>query len=319
MKQKRNDVHRSGAIIPANYEYVFSYNLATTQDGWPVPSFGINCLLDRRYNVVGEDGKESFVQGKHNDDGRCCVVGLLNVAHAKFASHGNAGKCTICGAAFVNGDVWKHTATDEYIHVGHICANKYAMMADRSAWELENGRAREAAARQIQKKRNEEQNAAFLAEHPGLELALKTEHPIVQDIAARFHQFHQLSEKQIALVFKLANEAANPQAAEVYVDAPQGRVEFEGTVISCKDHDSAYGTCAKMTVKVVTSQGVWIAWFTAPALILDQAREIAIKETNNPLNVFLVLKEKQVRITATLSRGRERHFAFGKRPVGALV
>lgn len=52
--------------------------------------------------------------------------------------------------------------------------------------------------------------AKFLAEHPGLETALATDHYIVRDIAARFQQWGSLSEKQVALVLKLAGEATQP-------------------------------------------------------------------------------------------------------------
>lgn len=49
-----------------------------------------------------------------------------------------------------------------------------------------------------------------LANYPGLEDALKCSHPIVQDIAFRFNRWGSLSEKQIALVLKLAADANKP-------------------------------------------------------------------------------------------------------------
>ncbi len=44
----RTDPHRPGAIIATDYEQVLYYSLATTQDGWPIPSIGVNCELDGR-------------------------------------------------------------------------------------------------------------------------------------------------------------------------------------------------------------------------------------------------------------------------------
>jgi hypothetical protein len=151
---KRTDPHRPGAIVPADYEHVLSYNGATSQDGWPVPSFGINCELDGRTwrdaegNVVPQSSRKAVrcVNGKHADDGRCCVMGLLHVADVRMV--GNACRCTVCGTEFVYGEVWLHVPTGEHVHVGHICGRKYELLADRSAFELRAGRARAAAAKQ---------------------------------------------------------------------------------------------------------------------------------------------------------------------------
>ena len=55
-----------------------------------------------------------------------------------------------------------------------------------------------------------------------------------------------------------------------------------------------------MTVKVTTADGVYLVWSTVPAAI-------------NPR------RGDRVRFTATLSRGRDSHFAFGKRPSKASI
>ncbi|NIO74892.1 MAG: hypothetical protein GTN69_03155, partial [Armatimonadetes bacterium] len=174
---KRTDPHRKGAIVPGEYEHVLHYNLATTQDNWPVPSFRVNCELDGRHKDA--DGK--WVNGEHRPDGMCCVVGLLHIAKVKWAEHGNTGKCTACGSRFVYGEVWKHIPTGEHIHLGHICGSKYGMLVDRSAFELEAGRRAQAIATQLRREQNEKDRAEFLADHPGLAEALETDHHIVRD------------------------------------------------------------------------------------------------------------------------------------------
>jgi hypothetical protein len=321
MSAKRTDGHRKGAIIPAQYSYVFSYNLPTTQDGWPVPSYGINCELDRRIEGKDAEGKPFIRNGEHDADGQCCVIGLLHVAQAKFARHGGGGKCTVCGASFVYGDVWKHEPTGEHIHVGHECAEKYQMLADRSEWELQLGRLREAAAVALVRSRNTEERVAFLAANPGLEVAfvvgqLAEEErvagtraasrglAILLDLERRFFNFRGLSEKQVELALKLGREIlcpAPPAEKEKNVAAPTGRVAFRGTILKVEERETAFGTATKATMKITTPEGVWIAWGTLPA---------AISEAE---------KGDVVELTGTLEAGREPHFAFFKRPSKASI
>lgn len=303
---KRQDPHRPGAVIPADYEYVFSYNLTTSMGGWPIPSFGVNCELDRRRWEKDENGKERCINGKHAPDGRCCVVGLRQVARAKFAApYGGTGQCSICGTRFIYGDVWRHTETGEYLHVGHVCADKYSMMCDRSAWEKEMGRLRAAAAVEIEKAQKREAREEFLADHPGLEEALELDHDILRDMAERFDRSAFLTEKQVAFALRLADEVRNPKPEETYVDAPTGRVEFVGEVVSVKAKDGYYGIQHKLTVKVTTSKGVWLAWGTCPAALLDKLPE-------NPRGTLVEMR-------ATLKQGRDPHFALMSRPSGDLA
>jgi hypothetical protein len=304
---KRTDSHRKGAIVPGEYAHVLSYNLPSSSEGLPVPSFGVNCVTERAQ--YDEDGK-LIKLGEHAPGGHCCLRALEDVAKVTFASHGGMGKCSACGSRFVYGEVWRHEPTGEHVNIGHICGEKYGLLMDRSAFEIEAGRHRSAAAVRLTRKLKAESRAAFLAENPGLEDALKTDHYIVCDIAARFTEHCKLSEKQVALVMKLANEAANPEPEETYVPTPEGKQTFRGRVISVKDQEGYYGWTTKATVKVETPDGVWLAWGTAPAKLLDDAAD------NNDHE----LKGAEVEITATLTRSdRDEHFAFMKRPRGKVI
>ena len=291
---KRDDPHRPGAIVPADYAYVFSYNLPTTLDGWPLPALGINCEIDRR--KYDEKGRV-VSNGEHAPDGRCCVVGL-RASGARFAATGGTGKCSICGALFVYGDVWQHVPSGEYVHLGHTCADKYEMLADRSAWEIENGRARDAAAAKIARRVREEARAAFLAENPGLDADLALDHRILADLDAKLRRWGSLTEPQVALARKIAFEVRNPRPAEVMVEAPEGSaILVRGKVVSVKTVESAYGETLKFAVKVSTPAGVWIAWSTVPAGL-----------------PWVELRDREVEFVANLVRGREAHFAIAKRP-----
>jgi hypothetical protein len=299
---KRTDIHRSGAIVPADYEIVLSY--AAGSHG--CPPMGINCESEPIYDVKG------LIVGynKHVAGLGCCVTGLRQRGE-RFAAYGSVGKCTACGANYVYGDVWRHEPTGEHIHVGHQCAQKYELLADRSAFELALGRRKQAHAVALQRAINEEKRTAVLQANPGLEEALTAQHHIIADIRTRFVQWCELSPKQIALVMKLADEIKNPappKPEEKKVPAPSGRVTFQGLVISEKEHESMYGTTLKITVKVQTPDGAWLAWGTAPSALLAECRAANVE-----------LRGQLIELTATLSAGRDPFFAFAKRPVGKLV
>lgn len=299
MNNVRTDIHRESELIPANYEHVFSYNLSSTQDGWPVPSFGVNCELDGRHTDP-ETGE--VVNGKHSPDLNCCVVGL-RIKGVKFADHGTTGKCTACGAAFIYGDIWKHIPTGEHIHTGHICADKMGMLADRSAYELARDRIRRATITQLQREKNAEEREVFLANHPGLKDALEVDHYIVADIKSKFIQWRSLSDKQIELVFKIAKEVNNPKPEEIRVPAriTNGRQVVEGEVVSIKGYEGYYGYTTKMLVKINETDGHWLAWGTVPNAISD------------------VERGDKVRFVAKLEQGDEPHFSRFSRPSKAEI
>jgi hypothetical protein len=330
---KRTDPHRPGAIIPAHYEPVLGYNCATSQDGWPVPSFGITCELDGRVT----DAKGHIVRkGEHSAEGGCCTSECARRALAAGKHvYGDPGKCGSCGAWFIYGELWLHVPTGDLVHLGHDCAQKYGLMMDRSEAELANGRARAAVATQIRRAEKAEDRATFLAAHPGLAQAFEVGDAasvdrapqIIADIAERFVTYCTLSEKQIALVLKLAAEIRDPKPPapeDVHVPAPFGKgVEFEGTIISAKlREDERYGATWKIAIKVPTAGGCWIAWGTAPAEVMQFAVTLAdwtqeaargrslppgVRVSSDRVELIsTVLKGMQVEIKATLEKPAPR-------------
>lgn len=136
----------------------------------------------------------------------------------------------------------------------------------------------------------------FLNRFPGLAEALKTEHPIVKEIAYKFEKYGNMSEKQAALVLKLAAEANRPKG-----EAPIGRVTVKATVINTKEVENMYrhsyyspAFTLKMLVEFENgSRG----WMTVPAAVE-------------------VTKGTKIEVTATFERKPlEPSFAFGKRPI----
>ena len=306
---KRTDCHRPGAIVPGDYRPVLYYSLPSVVDGWPCPSWRVNCELDRRVETRDRDGKvTSFTPGEHDADGKCCVVGLLHIAKVKFADHGATGKCTVCGAGYIEGDIWEHVATGVHIHVGHICAAKYDLITDWTAEECARERMRRNACILAAREHGGIKRAEFLAAHPGLEAALKLDHRILADMADRFRKFGDLSEKQIAFALKLADEVRNPPPAELKTTAPTGKQTFRGRVVSVKSQESQFGIQMRMTVKVETPSGAWLAWGTAPSALLDAGA-----------NHDGGIRGAEVEVTATLEAGREPNFAIMKRPRGKMI
>jgi hypothetical protein len=308
----RSDTHRVSQIRPEEYTLVLCYALASTQDGWPVPSIGVNCELDRRTYVKNPDGTETVVNGTHSEDGRCCIIGMRR-AGLKFAEHGGTGKCTVCGTHFTYGDVWFHEPTGEHIHVGHTCSDKYNLIADRREFERELGKARVRSAREHEKAMKQEARDAFLDSEPGLREALETDHDIVRDIKDRFEngRYTSLTEKQVALVKKLHRESKRPRVEETNVPAviAKGRQTVEGEVVSVKFQDGYYGVTCRMTVKVRAEGGVWLVWGTCPQSLLDEEGNKGGRR----------LRGSTVRFDAKLKQGRDPHFALLSRPTKATV
>lgn len=231
-KSVRTDIHRPGAIVPSNYVYLMSYALPGSEP-WD------------HYNV--EEARATCQQYGNPNNGRM---------------HGTMGKCGICGARFRYGDIWMHEPTEHIIHVGHDCAAKYEMLANREGFDtaLEMLKTRRAAF--IEGQRRKAACEAFIEANPGFKENLDTDHYIIRDIKNRFEQYGSVSEKQVELVAKIAREerekAARP--AEVNVPAPIGRMVIRGILVSRKAHETVYGVTTKATIKVTTPEGVWLAW-----------------------------------------------------------
>lgn len=274
----RTDIHRKGAIVPTDYRYVMSYSLATTQDNWPVPSYNVNCILDTNH-------------AKSTHDGNCCLIGMFNDPTKKFAKHGSTGKCTICGAAYIYGDVWQHIPSGEYIHVGHDCADKMHSQ-DRRAFEhgrvaFVNGQIRLARL------------GEFCKDNPGMDtvLGLYEKHHILADMRSKVMDWGNLSEKQIAFAKKLADGILNPAPTK---DEPEplvlakGRGEYTGKFVSKKTVDGPYGYATKGLFLVEQDGKVAKVWMTLPA---------GVEEIGELVTIIVAIEP-----------GNDIGFHFGSRP-----
>lgn len=190
-----------------------------------------------------------------------------------------------------------------------------------------NDRARERAAakRRARGEAAAADAAAFLAADPELAAAAAffeayegTAAPAdtARSILGRLRRFGSVSPAQRDLVVKLVDDARtrdDKRAAEQarQVAAPTGRASFEAVIVKADVYESDWGSAWKAVYKVGTDDGVWLAFGTVPRDILADAPRDS--------DGYPELTGLRVRMTATLSPGREPHFAMAKRPRGELV
>ena len=161
---------------------------------------------------------------------------------------------------------------------------------------------------------NDASREEVLAANAGLEAALAADHDIVRDISSRFQQTGRLSDKQIALVFKIAKqtrEAKDREAARAISDllvresgitiTPGKQVIF-GTVVSLNLKDGGFGPTWKMIVEHPSGLKFW---------------------GTVPINLIGTLnKGDQIEFTATVSVSETDEapiFGFFKRPTKATL
>lgn len=279
----RNDPHRRGTIQPEFYKFVGWYTLRALRGGR-------GAIL--KASIASWEGSEE-------------------AQDFKAMQYGDFGRCGVCGAHFVCGEVWQHDETKDMVHVGWECALKYRLVSgtDWTAIKAERDRAMKA---ERTKARHAKSREAMIARFPGLLEALAVDHHISRDLKFRFEANSTLTERQIALAFSLRvqviardAERARRAATEVRATAPTGRTKVRGVVISIKETESAFGPTTRMTVKVTTENGaIWFANGTVPTSLLVDRR---------------VARGDEVEFTATLHAGNEPHFAFAKRPTSARI
>jgi len=277
----RTDIHRRGVFIPEMYSFVGWYWIGE----WKVD--GQTSSMMRVAETL-----EKFRSSEDSID-------------FETLTYGDFGKCGICGARFMMGEVWQHKESLDMVHVGRECAAKYGLQG--ANWDSVGDERRRALEAKKTAARNSANKAKLFAQYPTLETAFAVNHYIIRDISARFERYGEISEKQIALVLKIARETEEQaarkaqQALEKHVDAPTGRQIVRGTVVSKKTYESAYGLQVKMTVKIATDAGSWLCWGSVPSAISE------------------VRTGDSVEFTATLEKGRDAHFALFKRPTLASI
>lgn len=221
---------------------------------------------------------------------------------------GSSSQCGHCGAHLRYAALMVREDVKEFIFVGEDCLDNRFDSLTKDEFQ----RLRKAAALNADRVRKSDRVAKVYADNPGLEQALATDHYIVSDIRFRLQARGEISEKQVALVFKIAQQEAEraqriadrqAEAAALAasgVRVPIGRGRVEGTILSVRGQEGAYGF--QMKVLVQSNEG-WKVWGTLPRSLWDDAEVGA-----------------HIEFKATLTRSDDDPvFGFFKRPTNAAL
>lgn len=276
---KRNDIHRPSVLDPTEYVHLLSFSYPGPMGD---PGFGMSEMSGLRHS------KKFFI---------------------KEEGYG----CDVCGANFLHGDVFEHAPTATCIVVGHICADKMSLLADRRAWEDYRKRSLQARKQGLRRRKARRDMRAQLSTDKELGKALKTDHRISRDLRSNFIKWGSLSEAQVALAKRLVGQVAEQAAKKVEEDANKcdapvsdERIEVEGTVVTTKYQSSQFGETLKMLLVVETAEGTWRAWGSVPT---------ALTEIKDDDGQYKPVKGMRVIIRAKFERSKDdASFAFFKRP-----
>lgn len=227
------------------------------------------------------------------------------------------GSCDYCGTGIAL--VYRIVSADgREFEVGSTCVEKTADVKLIEEMKREKRAARQAVReqeraerRELQRREAEESARRLLAKHPDLAEALEMDHPIIRDIAHRFGKFGSLSDAQIRLVFKLANEMIAEAERKSKEPEPSpvkpGKRSITGTVLSTKTQDGyAYGTLEHKML-VLTDDGEKL-WGSVPRSILRELERMSD------------LRNQRVAFNANVERSRDDpYFGFFKRPTKAVI
>jgi len=197
-------------------------------------------------------------------------------------------RCAGIGSDPVDGKEWQFPTEWTDAQVDEFLADKEARREARAEKKVANQVAKAQA--------NKDQFAAI---HPELWTAMEAaEAGFLFSLAEQVTRNGELSDKQIDAAERAVQRDAKFTAErEAAADAPTGKVEVEGEVVSTKWTEGQF-PAFKMMVKADTGYRVWV---TVPQAI-DPG------------------KGDRVRFTATLEQSNDDStFAFGKRPAKAQI
>lgn len=275
---------------------------------------------DYEYLFAGDNDAPGFLVGVDMDWWRS----ITNWT-PELASRGTH-QCHHCGAHLRYFAILRHVPSGYAIVVGETCLDNRFALATAEFQRLRQAAALDRQAQRIKTAARDFVNGLDGDEKIALDRdVVLTEafpfisedsyaHSTILDIRRKLWNTHgEATERQVAFVGKLVREAreraayeariAAERAAEVRVDAPEGRITFEGVVVSRKWRDSDFGGTFKLVIKVDDPErgGVWLVYVSEPSKIATERGDI-------------------VNLTATLTRSdRDRSFAFGSRPSKARV
>ncbi len=184
--------------------------------------------------------------------------------------------CDACGTAFFHGAIFEDVRTNTIVRVGGNCGAQYfgAPSLARVKSDLAKRAEANAAIR-------DEANV-FVDQHD-LYAVLEHDHHIVQDIKGKLFRYGSISDKQIALIFKIQREdnerdvaKANERESTPVVIGE--RLVVTGKIISLKYKANLYNpygpSIPKIVVLVDDADNFYKVWGTLPAALDDALADV---------------------------------------------
>lgn len=304
MARKRTDIHR-----PSSDDF----------DPQLYTDFGYFDLQTPEMRIVGVDGQGRAIVDRTPD------VLLwykqtpkLEARGIKRAEHNDLATCGHCGAHIRYAVIM--VRGKEWIFVGEQClGNRFPLSA------AEFQRVRKEAAKRAELTKTGETHRANLAKaveyDPRLAILADSDacgnNSFLSDLSFKLKKY-ELSERQLAAAVRSIErdetwKAKREAQRAASIDAPEGKQEVAGEIVSIKEHQSQFGTSWKMTVR--DDRGFTV-WCTVPAAL--ESRWDYDAETGKYTEVGGVDKGDRVAFSATLTRSdKDSTFAFAKRPTKA--
>jgi len=226
--------------------------------------------------------------------------------------HPSLNQCDLCGQTFVHGAVLTHKDGD-VISVGGIC-----MAGIAGVPALSEGQKLYAAKKAITQRNKMTNLRGMLAANSGLNAALHTDHYISKDLRASILNWGTLSDKQVALAFKIAKDEANrtPDAPQGPVPVSDKRILIEGAILGTKTKETQWGTTEMMLISVPLGDGTACKlWGSVPSAVSDAQWAVS-----NAGGEWPTLKGTKLSFMARVEPSNDDpNFGFIKRPTKVTV
>jgi ribosomal protein S13 len=193
--------------------------------------------------------------------------------------------CSHCSAYLSYTALMVHTPTKTYLHVGEDCLmNRFEL---DSAAEFQALRKEMAASRKQQK--IQDKIETLVASHPLLAELTYLDgigdrySDFIADVALRFRQYGELSERQIEaveaqIIRTVERQARRDAERAASTPAPLGRHEVVGKVVSVKIQEGYFEGTTTWKMLVVADAGYRV-WATIPSNLEDLAPGMRVKFT----------------------------------------
>lgn len=272
------------------------------------------------YDSIVRENLPMAFEETSDEDARAALMDFYDIRG--LSEDQSQMRCGVCGHVLRYGGVLVDLELRDGVMVGFDCLETYERVTEGLVDA--RFRARNAAARAF----GDKNYADFCAENDGLDEAFKTagDNSTALDIYHKLRKYGSISEKQVALVHKIAQGTIDYQArveereriAAAAPDAPSGKQTVSGTVVSLKSQETYFGGVRQYSLKmlVVSDEG-WKVWATVPASLAD----IPIKdETGYVMGSRCVDSGEHITFDVTLEPSPDdKKFAFGKRPTKAVL